>query len=529
MIPFTVFAVLLLGSTVGDDRNDPPKRIIRGSVLDGTTGEPIAGANVKIGSKKAEATTALDGSFAARIEDAGEVGILVEKPGYVLDFLLPYTAGNKDEPVVLKLFRSGVMTGRIIDAKTRTPVKGISVNALRVVYKEGRRFPVGGGLATTDAEGRFTVADLLPGDYYIESAPDADMKERVLTVYTERDVDRITVGYPRSQWPGPMESATPVPVGPGVGLDCGDITIAKAPAYRLQLKLTLPECTNKHRLWFQVLQSQRAGGTYTGATRAFGEAPCPKAFLVTGLQPGRYYLEAMSFVGDKLDDPFFEGPVDIVNANQTIEREVLPGLRIDGKIIAPDNTPRELWTKVTVGLRSIHGMNTGSVDPVTPDPDGKFVLPSVHEADWRLAIDDLGPALYVKSVLYNGHHLSGSILRPNPNSMMQTLVIELGDKPAFVTGVIERKGDSVPKAVVGLVEASTPEPYSQIRYVETSSDGAFRFEGLAPGEYKVIAVPLESRFRIDFPGVLEALIRDGEKVVLTEAQSATVRLSVATP
>jgi hypothetical protein len=135
-------AALLLAGAAADDRNDPHKRTIRGSVLDATTGEPLPGALLKTGSKSVEASTTPDGSFTAEVEDTGEIGLWIEKQGYVNDPLFPFTVGDKEEPVVLRVFRGGAMTGRIIDAKTRSPVKKISVGAVRVVYKEGRRFPL---------------------------------------------------------------------------------------------------------------------------------------------------------------------------------------------------------------------------------------------------------------------------------------------------------------------------------------------------------------------------------------------------
>jgi hypothetical protein len=58
-----------------------------------------------------------------------------------------------------------------------------------------------------------------------------------------------------------------------------------------------------------------------------------------------------------------------------------------------------------------------------------------------------------------------------------------------------------------------------------NEDGSFQFRGLAPGDYRIFAVPLPVARKLERPNVLESLAPEAEEITLEEGGVSEVALT----
>jgi uncharacterized GH25 family protein len=147
---------------------------ISGKVVD-ADGAPVAGVLVEAHPKhegmhestsaSGQATSDASGRFAIEGLDPGPHELAARHTGYATATADAVTAGTTD--VVLDLRRGGTLSGRVVEA-----AGGVALPAFNVIVarRDGpvKEIPVT-TRAVVDAEGRFTVPDLGPGDYRVRA------------------------------------------------------------------------------------------------------------------------------------------------------------------------------------------------------------------------------------------------------------------------------------------------------------------------------------------------------------------------
>jgi hypothetical protein len=130
-------------------------KVVTGQVLDGDSGEPVAGAALRLG--QLSGLTGADGHFElAELEGAQR--LVVEAEGYYLQAQPVEWAWWRKRAVVDVALRPTHLTGEVVDAWTAQPLAGAEV--------------VSGNSATSaDAVGHFTLARLVPPAQVTVGAP----------------------------------------------------------------------------------------------------------------------------------------------------------------------------------------------------------------------------------------------------------------------------------------------------------------------------------------------------------------------
>jgi protocatechuate 3,4-dioxygenase beta subunit len=151
-----------------------PMSFARGAVLD-TAGAPVAGAVVRW--QRATATSAPDGSYEVRIASRGHLRVqgggwvsreLHTHRGLALDGLAVSVKPGETLARDLVAIRAARVRGRVVD-ESGDPVAGISVEIGWAEYPPRERYEwrsvheASAGAATTDEDGRFLLADVIPG------------------------------------------------------------------------------------------------------------------------------------------------------------------------------------------------------------------------------------------------------------------------------------------------------------------------------------------------------------------------------
>jgi hypothetical protein len=193
--------------------DDAPRYSLEGLVINSVTGAPIPGALVHEFSNGNRAVRAgADGKFHFRGLPAGSVTLRAGKPGYFDPTedqpAMPaqsVTVGPNADPVVLKLIPEGIIFGRIT-GQDGEPIQGLQVRAEARQVLNGRRTRVALGMATTDDEGRFRLANLRREKYFVS----ASLKNQGES--EDVSLSARLVGYGTVFYPGATDSASAVAI-----------------------------------------------------------------------------------------------------------------------------------------------------------------------------------------------------------------------------------------------------------------------------------------------------------------------------
>jgi hypothetical protein len=105
------------------------------------------------------------------------------------------------------------------------------------------------------------------------------------------------------------------------------------------------------------------------------------------------------------------------------------------------------------------------------------------------------------------------------------------DKPASLTGTVTGSDTPIARPHVVLIRWPAPpgDVFLSAKIIDGGDGGQFQYTGLAPGEYRILAVSPDTADKLDEPHVLERLLSSAERVELTAGGSQTLALKVTDP
>ncbi len=543
-------ALTALGSAAAQPQASQPKRppaqLIRGVIVDAETQLPVSGAAVALNALRTRsspfavtrtATTGVSGSFAISIAalQQTQYRLTATKEGYIpfewgplsLEFLV--SNGVESPGLRLGLVRENRITGRVYDEELKLPVANVKVSWLLASFVNGRRtIAPSNNAATTDADGRFEITKLRPGDYYLEVQPSPGYLGRIRTAFSSDEMDKTDreyVRYGRTDLDLAVER--PIRLKYGNSADAGDIPISRRSVYRLYGTLMSPECAQSDRA--TVTLSQVDAGLYI--TRAQAQVPCNIQYLITGVLPGRYELYAF-FQGRRQDQRgVSKAQFEVIDRNLKTDLFLQRGPDVSGMIVAPSDSAKASLAGLKVSLSAIDGGPYAAYPAVTAEDEGVFKLANVEMRDQQVRLDGLQGPFFIRQMLYNGEPLPDHILRLNPGAILQSLEIVISDKPAAVGGRARNRNERVAQAVVVLVRWS-PGRDAEFLFqhtTRTDGDGNFRLGGLPTGDYRLFAVPAAAATKLDDPSVFRWLVDGAMPLSLIEGGVQNVQVELSEP
>ncbi|CAM3889723.1 carboxypeptidase-like regulatory domain-containing protein [Corallococcus soli] len=354
--------------TVSPPAQDVVLQLQPGVYVDGTvsddTGRPIAGAKVSTfredgGPASAEATTVTSASGRYRLGPlrAGPHAFKIEAARHLDLELANQALGRGQGPLDFTLPRAASAEGTVVDAEGQ-PLAGISVG-LHYCGDRGRGCAPE-DVTLTDADGHF-VLDAPEADSGWIIAEDGAFIPSALEVQVPATSLRLVMNR-----------------GASVS---GHVTDAQGlPVRQASIRLVREE------------EEAGAGDDEDGAGTRYGETDGPGAFLLQGLRPGRYVLEATvsrEWMNERVSQRIELQKHERLDVTLRLEEgRTLSGVAVDGTgqplagVLISATTPEDddAWNQFDEGMGGILGLAG-----IRSGPDGRFTLR--HLTAPRYALD----------------------------------------------------------------------------------------------------------------------------------------------
>jgi len=526
LIPVLFVAGLISAQSVFAQGND--RLEIRGAVVESGVG--VGGATVTLyefGHTPPEATTRTvfaitttdsKGVFQFHPARTGEYYVEAQKEGYFAESFDGPTVDPADsvgDPVSLNLahpsqdrrftmMRLGELRGRVLDEDGKPLAK------LRVALRPGTIQQV-----VTDQDGYFVATKLRPDDYLVAIVPQQNSFE-IQPQFSDADLKIVDQDLAMSFWPGGGDerSASPLPVRSGASLNVGNIVARKASYYRARLLVQGADCSPGEKWTFSTAPEMAGFGP---------QVPCAKEFLVRNLAPGSYtFVLSTNRRGEQRR--LATAPVEVRDQNQEVAMTMSAGVNINGRLMAAAGTTlpsSKITVSVTPELARIGFSSSVS--------GGKFVITGLPEGRSRVSINGVGGKFYMKEIRYDGVTAVDGMITANSGGPAQ-LEIVIDDKAATITGsVADTGGNTGPVLIVVVRWPESPEDARGTTFrpealVEADDNRGFTFDGLEPGEYRILAVAQDRMSRLQ-----RDIVSRAERVTLEPGRSQSVIVKIVEP
>jgi hypothetical protein len=375
---------------------------------------------------------------------------------------------------------TGTITGRVMDAQNQ-PIAGIRVLLLKGTLRQGYD-PGKIRTEVTDAAGKYKFSDVLAGDYLIAAEPDVqnDPNGRLIRFYFPESVS------------GKGEAYT-LRVGPGSILTAIDIRcVPEKLGFEARGKLVEPESSKPlthMRLFY---------GKINGSVRQDVQTDAQGSFVITQLDPGKYWVSiAHEYSEDYYGYPtYFEITSNDVSGLQVSARK---GASLKGTIVLNKGIPETLFSELKVvfhpnGISEIdqHPSNylidryMEKTSPVSAE--GHFMIRGLPPLIGKLSLQSrAGRPLenYLVRIEQNGMNISDALRVYEKDVAGLTIQVIAGGR---IQGGVKTANSAVDfkriQVLISLQDASIA-PFA--KSMPLDNNGRFAFNGLMPGEYRVMA------------------------------------------
>ncbi|HKS72551.1 MAG TPA: carboxypeptidase-like regulatory domain-containing protein [Terriglobales bacterium] len=512
--PWILFCGLLLLTVVSaaQTSDQPPGQFkLAGSVVNSVSGEPIRRALVQLeGNLELSVLTDANGRFEFAGLPAMQAHVTARKPGFFADEELedahaePTTilVGADTDAVTVKLTPESIISGRV-EAPDGEPIEDIPIRVISSSIVDGRRHWEPRANAMTNEDGEFRVANLPPGAYYVEAGPGASFRVR-----RSRRLNLGEEGYATSFYPGATDptAASPLVLSPGQQQEI-DFSLKPQPVFRLS----------------GIVRGYAAEtGVELQFVDRFGEqVALPTQFdsqtgrFSTKIPAGDYVLRARSQSANQLtaaDLPIsvngdLAGVQVILGPSATIpivvQREA--SATPDGQVFSTHDQP------VAVHLFANDSPFGAQDFWSAPDPQGRsLALRNIEPGRYSVEVTTAG-MWYVQSITCGTSDLLHEQLVIPSGGQLPPIEIVLRNDGAALTGSVQQDGN--PEKGIALLIPDRGSA-AQARVANAGQAGSFRFDHLAPGDYRLLAFDRVKDLEYRDPEVLNAYLSRGTHVTL---------------
>lgn len=555
-----------------------PSATVSGIVVKQVTGEPLSKVTIEIYPDGAvrrvfTATTAEDGKFSVSGVEPGQYRISATRNGYVRAEYGDRSSNGCGTPVSLapgqrladariSMMPAGVISGHLYDAD-REGMPNVSAHALKYVYQNGKRVLTVVQTVQTNDLGEYRLFGLTPGRYYVAAAlensaavdriavnriqdtvtlppnptatPGALQPPRIVAVDIPADLQAKGDRFLPTYYPGVADpaQAQAIELRPGESTARLDMTVTFSHTAKIRGKVVVSSLTLNELRAVQLVLLPRFEHPYADSPVGRGRVLADGSFEILSVLPGSYSLVAFA-VGGRLVG---RTTVDVGEGDlQNVVINLAPGFEITGRVTADD--PKVMGQVVGVNLMP-SGYSPNAAGPLSSPTvfpaelnrsDGSFKFQGIAPGDYLPMITFTTNGgivdIYVKTLRLGSQDVRDGIHVDSQAAGLLEIVV--GNNGAAVEGtVVNDKQSPMAGATVVLV----PDIFLRKRgslYKTRTSDAAghFRFDAIAPGDYKVFAWQDVENGAWQDADFIRTYETRGKAVTLREGTTEAVQISV---
>jgi hypothetical protein len=521
--------------------------VITGRVVSSNSGTPIKSVTVVLiserfrgGSAPPRRVTAEDGSFSFDKLAGGQYQLWTMHTGSGgfrgaerVITRVSLTDGQRVSDLLIKLAPSAVISGRVVDEEGQ-PMQQVQVQAMRWMMNSGRAILVGVANATTNDLGEYRLFNLSAGRYYIKAQPMG------MGGFPGGDDDTPAERYAGEYYPGSksVQNASAIVIAGGDEARA-DFQLSQEAVTKVRGRVTgIPSIASSVTI---VLVGGDSGGQSTMIAK-------DGKFEINSVLPGTYRLMVFGIPAPDSG----QGEETRANLNRTLAQQtiVVPenGLNdleihasssgsargsITGKIRM--DQPGTDLSRLIVSLQST---DTNIESPMMfgqsfqqPKADGSFTLDAPGPGSYYVAINSSGPGFedwYTKSVTFNGRDVTDDPIQLDDSSR-GTLQLVVSAKGAMIEGTVTGSDDKpLPDVKVMTIPPGGKGRPELFQETTTDQAGRFKLRGVAPGDYKLVALTEADSDAAADPNFTKTLANRGTSVRVEAGGHHTVTLKVTT-
>ena len=298
-----------------------------------------------------------------------------------------------------------------------------------------------------------------------------------------------------------------MPIRSGASLNVGTITARKTTYYRAHLSVQPGDCAPGEKWTFST--------TPVSDTPSFGslcQFLAGSEFLVRNLAPGSYSFALSTSARAGEQKRWAVAPVEVTDRNLEVALTMSLGTDISGRLVTAEGVTLPLPRKIMIDVSPVTAA-VGAHQLAADDADGKFLIRGLPGDRHRVSVSGLSEKFYVKEIRYNGlachgrhHHADGRLSGGFGDRDRRQ------GRPLSADRSAER--DKLAGTVVVAAVKWPASPGSDFaRWILTVSamaddQGRFQISGLAPGEYRVLAMTRRYfRLRLEDDSLIRLLER----------------------